>query len=580
MDAVSEIKARLPIEELVGSYCQLQRKGRTLKALCPFHNDTHPSLTVSPDKGIAYCFVCQSGGDIFSFYQKIENVDFREALKDLAEKAGVTLPKERVHEGVKRDEKERLRACLEAAASFYQTKLREDEHAREYLRERGVTDELTSTFRLGFAPDSFDATYTHLLKGGFSRKEILSAGLGVQKELTEERIYDRFRNRIMFPIEDQKGAIIGFGGRLLEGKDASTELSASAKYINSPDGPLYSKSNALFGLSRALDVIRKRRCVILVEGYFDVLAIHRLGIGNVVAQCGTALTEQHAHILKRSAERVCLCLDADAAGAQAAARAFLVLAKHDLDVRTLLLPAGKDPDECARITPEEMKERCSSMGIPYLDAVLTDVKQQNLGKREILHQLLPLMNALPSAVLREEYIAKLAHLLGTTPTAVQDDLRRVQHPDAPVLRERELTVQSSFSSMELLCGLLLTYPMHAAMIEHVIEPDEEGERSLFAAFTGAHSQRAIRITDLPKQCQEHAKILQLYCEEHFGTWSEGMALKELRKLTKKVNWDLLRRKQEQLLIGLKQARNLGKKIEEEHLLIQYQRVLKLSKLAS
>lgn len=568
MDSVSEIKARLPIEDLVAEYCQLQRKGRTLKALCPFHNDTHPSFTVSPDKGIAYCFACQSGGDIFSFYQKIENVDFPQALRDLAEKTGVTLPKGKLPEGVKKDEKDRLRDCLEAAAVFFQAQLRAEEPAQLYLKERRVTDELIATFRIGYAPDSFDATYLHLLKEGFSRKEILGAGLGVQKDLQEERIYDRFRNRIIFPITDPQGGAIGFGGRTLGGEDA--------KYINSPDGPLYNKSAALFGLSLAREAIRQSRSVILVEGYFDVLACHRLGIRNVVAVSGTALTEQHASTLKRIADRVSLFLDADTAGKQAAERAFVTCVKRDLDVRSLSLPTGKDPDECAMHAPDALTKVCQSDGLPYLDCVLEEMKQTQAEKRDILGRMLPLLQAIPSAVLREECMEKLAKILGSSLTAVQDDVRAMQQRElSPRRPPDQHAVQPSLTSAELFLGLLLTFPQHRPLLDQLIAPEKKEEQMLFVALKEKKEG-----SDLPEQCRERAGFLQLYCEEQFSTLSESMLGKELRKLLRKVNRETLLAKQQLLLGGIKQARGTGKKIEEEQLLTQYQQVLKLSKLAS
>lgn len=577
MDAVAEIKARLPIEELVGSYCQVHQKGRSLKAVCPFHNDTHPSLLVSPDKGIAYCFVCQSGGDIFSFYQKIENVDFPQALKDLAERTGVELPKERLSSGPRKDEKERFRECLEAADAFYQTKLRESDVALQYLDERKVTPELLKTFQIGFAPDSFDATYTHLLKEGFSRKEILGAGLGVQKELKEERIYDRFRNRIMFPISDHQGNLIGFGGRT---------LGLDAKYINSPDGPLYNKSVALFGLSLAKEAIRESKSVILVEGYFDVLSCVRLGIRNVVAVSGTALTEQHVQVLKRYAEKVSLLLDRDSAGEAAAERAFLLCKKHDLDVYAISLPVGKDPDECASLAPEEMKAACANPSTRYLKNLIERLRSENIEKRALLRRLLPLLQGVPSAVEREEYVQAAAAALGTSVTALQDDIQHYRaEPLAKTLGDGGgRSAQAPLSSVELFLALLLVYPMHLGIVEKLIQPEEEGEIALYTAlkalYTSGHSPLKARVTDLSENCRERAHILTLYCEEQYGTWSESMAGKEIRKLCHKVNREVLMKKQKQLIGSIKAARALGRKIEEEQLLTQYQQVLKLSALAS
>lgn len=583
MDSIAEIKARLSIDQLVGEYCQLQKKGRNFVCLCPFHNDTRPSLHVSPDKGIAYCFACQSGGDVFSFYQKIEGVDFRQALKDLAEKAGVELPREKAFTtGPKKEEKDRLRECLEEAMRFYQSELNANSSVQKYVSDRKTPSELVESFAIGYAPDSFDATYTHLLKKEFSRSEILKAGLGIQKELTEERIYDRFRNRLMFPIRDHQGNLIGFGGRTL-GEDASTGLSTSdAKYINSPDGPLYNKSAALFGFSHARDAIRKTKTVILVEGYFDVLAFHRIGVQNVVAVSGTALTEQHVMTIKRNAERIVLCLDNDSAGEEAARRAFMLCKAQDLDVRLLRLPTGKDPDECANTAAEAMRAACASGGIPYIDHIMTSLQETKTEKRAMLDLLLPLLNVIPSSVEREDSVQKAAAMLGASVTALEDDLRREKQSTIRREVEQSRSVQSTFTSVELLLGLFLTYPKHIGVIHELLEPEAEKPRALFHALKAATigDNPAAVIQALKEDVREYASVLALFCEEHFGTWSQDLSLAEIRKLCLKVNRDDLRKKQQLLLTDIRNARSQGKKMEEEKLLTQYQQVLTLSAKAS
>lgn len=574
MDPVAEIKARLPIDELVGQYCQIQKKGRNFVCLCPFHNDTHPSLLISPDKGIAYCFACQSGGDIFSFYMKIEGVEFPQAIKDLAEKTGVTLPKERMASGPTKDEKERLRECLREAAGLYRENLMKSEKAMSYLKDRHIPEALIAAFGIGFAPDSYDATYTYLLKKGFSRSEILKAGLGIQKDLNDERMYDRFRNRIVFPIEDIQGNIIGFGGRTL-GED-------DAKYINSPESPLYNKSTALFGISHAKETIRQNKTVILVEGYFDVLAFHRIGIENVVAVCGTALTPQHVSVLKRTAEKMLLCLDRDTAGEEAARRAFMLAKNLDFDVRMLRLSVGKDPDECANTAPEEMRKAVDAGGMPYIDWVLSDIAGRKLEKRDTLALILPLLSAIPSAVEREDALKKTAATLGATVTAIEDDLRREQ--EEKELRNRAQATEkivSPFSTTELLLGLLLVYPHALENVTELLEPEEEKPRALYHALKAlALAERgAITLEDLPEQIREYASVLSLYSEEHFGMWSNDLARSEVRKLCLKVNRDALKKKQTVLIEEIRTARGAGKKVEEEKLLTQYQQVLKLSSLA-
>lgn len=574
MDPVSEIKARLPIEELVGQYCQIQKKGRNFVCLCPFHNDTRPSLTVSPDKGIAYCFPCQKGGDIFSFYQEIEGVEFRQALKDLAEKVGVELPREKAFApGPSKDEKVRIRECLEETAIFYKVSLNENEKAIKYLKDRLISPEISKSFAIGYAPDSFDATYTHLLKKGFSRSEIMKAGLGIQKELQEERIYDRFRNRLMFPILDGQGNVIGFGGRTL-GED-------DAKYINSPDGPLYNKSTALYGISHAKEAIRKTKSVILVEGYFDVLAFHRIGIKNVVAASGTALTEQHALILKRTADRVMLCFDQDTAGEDAAERAFLLCKAQNLDVRSLIIPAGKDPDECVNHAPDALKGVCDEGGVPYLDALFTKLKEKKLEKREVLQKLMPLINSIPSAVEKEEAIKNAAEFIGTTVTALEDDLKKESQLAKRREEEKEREAASPFKSTQILLGLLLTYPANLSIVKEMLEPNEEELKELYHALKDLAEKELeeLKPGDLPEGAREKASILQLYCEEHFGTWSKEKSHGELKSLCRKVNQDALRTKQKKLIEEIKSARGEGKKLDEEKLLTQYQKVLKLAAMA-
>ena len=573
MDPVSEIKARLPIEELVGQYCQIQKKGRNFVCLCPFHNDTRPSLTVSPDKGIAYCFPCQKGGDIFSFYQEIEGVDFRQAIKDLAEKTGVELPREKAFTpGPSKDEKVRIRECLEEAAVFYKVSLNENEKVIKYLKDRLISPEISKSFAIGYAPDSFDATYTHLLKKGFSRSEIMKAGLGIQKELQEERIYDRFRNRLMFPILDGHANIIGFGGRTL-GED-------DAKYINSPDGPLYNKSNALYGLSHAKEEIRKTKTVILVEGYFDVLAFHRIGIKNVVAASGTALTEQHALILKRTADRVMLCFDQDTAGEDAAERAFLLCKAQDLDVRSLIIPAGKDPDECVNHAPDALKGVCDEGGIPYLDALFAKLKEKKMEKREILQKIMPLINAIPSAVEKEEAVKNAAEFIGATVTALGDDLKKESQIARKREEEKSQISASPFKSAQILLGLFMAYPMNLSIIKEMLEPEEENLLELYHALRDLAEKdvETIKPEDLPEGIREKSSILQLYCEEHFGTWSEDKSKADMKSLCRKVNQDCLRMKQMKLIGEIKSARDSGKKLDEEKLLTQYQKVLKLTSM--
>ncbi|MDD5103309.1 MAG: DNA primase [Candidatus Peribacteraceae bacterium] len=580
MDEVSEIKARLPIEQLVAQYCQLKKKGRSFVALCPFHNDSHPSLQVSPDKGIAYCFACRKGGDIFKFYEEIEKVDFKQALKDLAEKTGVKLEERSEKMSLPKDEKQRLRSCLEAAQAFFVAQLKSTAKAREYIQSRKVPSEQIEFFGLGYAPDSFSLTYEHLLKQGFSRSEIVAAGLGVQKDLNDGRIYDRFRNRLMFPIFDHQNNLVAFGGRAVGEEDA--------KYVNSAEGPLYNKSAVLYGLNWARDAIRERKAVVLVEGYFDLLACHKVGCAHVVAVSGTALTEQHVKLLKRSADTAILCLDQDRAGRDASERAFQLLAHEGFQVQAVTLEA-KDPDEAALAQPGALRQILQDGGIPYIDFVLQEVAKGDTasvqGKRAVLQRLLPLLDALVSSVEQGHYMARIAAALGSTETAVRDDLKRLPRlsppAPAPVAAADGSGTSDQFSPIEVALGLFLIYSQHRALLPELIPPEEGFAVVLYEALKSAPDGRIDQQTlALSAEQHERAAILQLFCEMHgFQEWSDSLAIREIRKNCQRANRITLRLKQLEIAQRLKEAHADGHAVEEAQLSTQYQQVLKLAKMA-
>ena len=581
MDAKEEIRARLPIEQLVAQYCQLKKKGRNYAALCPFHNDSKPSLNVSPDKGIAYCFACQSGGDVFSFYQKIESVDFPTAVKQLAEKVGVKIEatSHRAHSPTK-DEKERLKECLSEAAKFYVEKRKTVSAAQAYVDSRGVPPALADTFSIGYAPDSFSETYDHLLKKGFSKSEIIASGLGIQKDLAEGRIYDRFRHRIMFPITDALGAIVGFGGRAMGESDA--------KYVNSPEGVLYKKSSILFGLSMAKDAIRKSRKIVLVEGYFDAVAAHKAGVSNVVAVSGTALTEEHVQILKRYTDEVILCLDQDSAGQLAAARAFKLLSAANLVISSVTLPA-KDPDELVQREPKTFQKIVQTNAIPYIDAVIDrlktrqDIKEPS-GKRAMADILFPLLEALPSSTELRAYLEKAASAFSIVETELSADFRGFRTQTIKQAPEASKSEQSGFSRFELCIGLAFVYPAVRPLLSEMIPANDESMENIRRSLIDAHAEDTIdailaRATVDPV-LGEKLKVLALYAEENFPSWSASLAAQEMRKLAAAANKDAMLKKQLELVTELKEARNKGRADEEAKLLNQYQQVLKLSKMAS
>jgi DNA primase len=578
MDDVTSIKSRLPIGQLVASYCALIKKGRNFVAMCPFHNDSHPSLLVSPDKGIAYCFACQSGGDIFSFYQKIEGVDFPQALKELAERAGVTLT-QKTASGPAKSEKDRARECLSTALALYKQQLKTSQTTLDYLSKRKVSIEQIVEFDIGMAPDSFSATYEHLLKSGFSRSEIIAAGLGVQKDMQEGKIYDRFRNRLMFPIHDAQGGIVGFGGRTL-GND-------EAKYMNSSDGILFHKSNILYSLHRAKEAIRDQKNVILVEGYFDVLACNAVGVKNVVATCGTALTAEHVKILKRYTDTVTLCLDQDRAGREAMERSFPLLSSEYIQVNAIVMK-GKDPSETLESDSEVLKQLLTSSARPYLETVIESVQSLDLSspmvKREALQTFLHLLSSLPSAVERSDYVHKAAIAFQTTETALDEDLKQsalsvpVSVGVSAKQKQAEVKNTHEFSAQEIALGIFMLYPKLRHLLTELIPPHAGMPAALYAALKSFPENEKVTLDALHLSPEHHerASILLMFCEFHgFSEWSESLAVREIRSNCLSANREILRDKQMEVTKKLIDAKKLGYSDQESVLRAEYEEILKL-----
>jgi DNA primase len=340
MDVVVDIKGRLGIYEVVSQYVQLKKAGVNYKGLCPFHSEKSPSFVVSPEKQICHCFGCNKGGDIFTFIQEIEGVNFAEALQILADKAGVKISKQQLKQNAKySSDKEQYYDIHKLAAQFYSDQLfctEDGKRVLAYLKKRGVTEETVKEYQIGFSPDRFDFLYPKLLKEGYKKDVLVKSGLASQKEIASEEIYDKFRARLMIPIFDYLGRICGFGGRALKKEQAP-------KYLNSPDSVIYNKSQVLYGLFHGKQDVKEKDSVVFVEGYFDVLLPHQQGSKNVVATCGTALTAGQVRLIKRLTQKAVLCFDNDAAGFEATKRAYSVLNEQKMAVYVLDAIEGKDP---------------------------------------------------------------------------------------------------------------------------------------------------------------------------------------------------------------------------------------------
>ncbi|MEK7604690.1 MAG: DNA primase [Patescibacteria group bacterium] len=465
-DTVALIKERLSITDIVSPYVKLVRAGKSVRGLCPFHKEKTPSFHVSPERGTWHCFGCGLGGDGFSFIEKIEGVDFKGALKILAEKAGVVIE---TYQGGPREDstkKERLYAVMSTASEWYAGQF-SGSTAEAYAHTRGLTAETIKEWRLGFAPAEWRALLEALSAKGFTLEELLSAGLVKEADGKPGTYYDRFRNRLMFPIRDSAGRVVAFTGRALSADEP-------AKYLNSPETELYHKSELLFGLDRAKDAIRTRGFVMLVEGQMDVLLAHQAGFSSAVALSGTALTEQHLRLMKRFSENLMLVLDADPAGLSATARSATLALAAGLRVKAARLPKGKDPADLVHEDPKEFTKRVLAAQ-PIIEFFLAELAESEHDSHRLLRKVeaivLPLLIALPSPMERDHFIQVTARTLGVSSEAVRESLKRV--PRMPV-STGEVGAQSEIGVTrtaretrdELLRALVHAYP-ETPLAEHV-----------------------------------------------------------------------------------------------------------------
>ncbi|MBI2025429.1 DNA primase [Candidatus Kaiserbacteria bacterium] len=421
-DTVAEIKERLNIQDIIAPYVKLKRAGKSLVGLCPFHKEKTGSFHVSNERGSWHCFGCGIGGDGFSFIEKIEGVDFKGALKILAEKAGVQI--QYTGNSKQNTEKsDRLRALMSRASEWYAGKLK-DSHAEKYAKSRGLTDKTISEWRLGYAPDEWRALLESFTTEGFTVPELLSAGLIKEADGKKGTYYDRFRNRLMFPIRDSAGRVVAFTGRALANDDL-------AKYLNSPETDLYHKSEILFGMDRAKDTIRVRKFTMLVEGQIDVLHAHQAGFENAVALSGTALSEKHLALMKRYSENLMLVLDADPAGLAATARSAQLALREGLRVKAARLPSGKDPADLINENSKDFAKRITDAK-PIIDFFLSELAERDRDSHRLLRSaeaiVLPLIVAMPSPMEREHFIQSTARALSLSGEAVRGSLKRLPKP--------------------------------------------------------------------------------------------------------------------------------------------------------
>ncbi len=440
--SAQEVKSRLDIIDIIGEYLKLRKVGAGYQALCPFHNEKTPSFYISPERQTYKCFGCGVYGDIFSFIMEMEGVDFREALHLLARRAGVEISPANAH---LRSQQRVLFDICEKSASFFQHNLEKDDTglmAKKYLEERGLKPETIQEWRLGYAPEKWTGLLEFLMKNDFRKEEVVVAGMAV-KHPDKGTVYDRFRGRIMFPIANLQGQIIGFGGRIFQGDEDS------AKYINTPQTLIYDKSRVLYGLNKAKSSIREKNQVILTEGYTDVIMSHQAGLSQTVASSGTALTHQQLDIMKRYSENLLMAFDMDSAGNMATQRGISLAEEAGFLIRVVTMEAGLDPADIIAKDPKKWAkqvEQAKSVFDFYFEMAFRDydAKTQE-GRRKISRLIVPLLASVVDRIEQSHWIQELARRFKVDENDIWAELERTRldkndeagadRPDRPIARD-------------------------------------------------------------------------------------------------------------------------------------------------
>jgi DNA primase len=533
------VKQQADIVRVVGEYVRLKKTGKDFSGLCPFHQEKTPSFTVSPLKQIFYCFGCGKGGDVFNFVMDMEKSAFPEAVRTVAEKCGIAIPRPRERSPEERQENQQRAALIEMhreAQTFFTKQISgtpEGKAARAYLEDRGLDKEAIERFGIGYAPSAGDAL-TRSLKQKYAENLLLQSGL-VSRGEQGGRLFDRFRRRITFPIANDSGKIVAFGARAL-GDD-------QPKYLNSPETPIYSKSNVLYHMDRAKEALRRSDFAVLVEGYMDAIAVARAGISNVVASCGTSLAEPQIKLLSRFTKRVIVNYDPDNAGQAATERSVSLLLEQDFEVRVLALPAvgdkKADPDLFIREKGAEEYTKLLKDSPPYVDYLIARARKMDLttgeGKRRAVNFLLPYVQKIPNTILRSEWATRIAQQLHLDEPVLRAALSKAatqRHSELKI--QPELVGRSAKPVERRLIRMLaeaegfrreLAQRLQAAHLYHGLETEK-----VFAALIAASlADEPIQATEVATKLEERDRRILfeiLFEEASEPTWEEAISCVE------------------------------------------------------
>ncbi len=557
MTPVEQIKDRLSIVDVVSSYIRLEPAGKSYKAKSPFTNEKTPSFFVSPDKGLYHCFSTGKGGDMFTFVEEMEGVDFHGSLKILAERAGVSLRKE---DKKISDERDRLYDIMESATKFFEETLKNSPEALDYLKNRGVTDESIKEFRLGYVPLAWRNLYD-FLKKNYSDKDIVTAGLGKK---SEKGVYDVFRDRIMFPICDSAGRTIAFSGRILHPDEKS------GKYVNSPETPIFKKSDVLFALDKAKNYIRKYNFTTLVEGQFDVLMLHQYGFKNTVGVSGTALsdslvgvnnTTNNLGLVKRLSTNLILAFDADDAGIKAAKRSAEIAISLGMDVKAIAIPGAKDPAEFLKEEGKDSWNKILREAKHIIEFTTSHLKESAKDERElgrkIVEDVLPSVASLSSDIEKNYFLRKISVITGIDESILWRDLEKTK-PSLNEMKVEYLSVENPKKNVQ-----------------------EEIERRLVGLYYESQNDENIRsklITVIGEE--EFLKLISKFETNKNELIFEAEALSEntskemIEEMFVNLEEKYLNVKIENLKTKIKKAESLGIEEEAENLTQEYQDLAK------
>ena len=573
-DAKEEVRSKLNIEDVVGEYVQLKRAGRSFKGLSPFSGEKTPSFFVSPDKNIWHDFSSNKGGDVFAFIMEVEGMDFRQALEHLARKAGVDLS---LYENKGSQElaarKKRLLEANRLAAVFFQQNLLRNQHAMSYVfKQRGMNKQIVQEFMIGYAPDAGDALVAALTKKGFSKKDIADAGLANRFG------GDLFRGRMMVPLMDASGQVIGFTGRII------ADIKNAPKYLNTPQTLLYDKGRHIFALSQAKQTIREHDYAVIVEGNLDVVSSHQVGIKQVVATAGTALTEYHLRGLKRLTADVRLAFDGDKAGIAATERAIPIASSVGVELTIISLPDGaKDPDELIQDDPAKWQTAIDTKQ-PAVEWILDQYSKRvdlatAAGKRAFTTAAMGVVNALSDPVEKEHYEQQIAAMTGSTLGAVREKLNQ-QPKEEKVLKETKNERAERPSEMlvhqdDALAAALQDAPSQDAFAHMNLEVFIGEERQAVARYLAMHPGKAVM--DTPVELQKYdtyVKILLLRAETRYADMDASDRVFETARLLRQIEYEHKKQRQLDLIAELRIAEEQGDEAKANELRVTLNALIK------